>query len=44
MLVAVIYWYIWTRLIPRWKGYSLEEEVEVLGDGTAVTRLVHVYT
>lgn len=44
MLVAVLYWYVWTRLIPRWRGYRLEEETEVLGDGTSVTKLVHIYT
>lgn len=43
MLVALVYWYVWTRLIPRWRGYSLEDELEVLGDGTTVNRLVHVY-
>ncbi|KAF2661039.1 hypothetical protein K491DRAFT_588114 [Lophiostoma macrostomum CBS 122681] len=21
-----VYWYVWTRLLPKWKGYRLEEE------------------
>jgi hypothetical protein len=28
--------------IPRWKGYRVEEEVEVLSDGTSITRLVNI--
>ena len=40
ILFGVLYWYIWTVLIPRWKGYSLEEAVEVLDDGTTITKLV----
>ncbi|KAJ9317004.1 hypothetical protein DTO271D3_2743 [Paecilomyces variotii] len=43
ILFAVIYWYVWTVLLPRWRGYTLEEEVEVLEDGTSITKLVHYY-
>jgi hypothetical protein len=39
---GVLYWYVWTVLLPRWGGYKLEEEEKVLDDGTAVTRLVKV--
>ncbi|GIK01907.1 hypothetical protein Aspvir_005948 [Aspergillus viridinutans] len=35
VLFGVIYWYIWTVLLPRWGGYRLEEEVDVLDDGTS---------
>jgi hypothetical protein len=28
--------------VPRWKGYRVEEEVEVLSDGTSISRLIHV--
>jgi hypothetical protein len=38
----VVYWYVWTVLLPRWKGYRIEEETSVLADGTSVTTLVHV--
>ena len=41
MLLAVLYWYVWAILIPRWRGYTLEEKTEVLEDGTNITRLVH---
>ncbi|TGO38626.1 hypothetical protein BHYA_0071g00370 [Botrytis hyacinthi] len=34
---AVVFWGL-----PRWGGYRVEEEVEILGDGTSVTRLVRV--
>lgn len=43
MLAAVVYWYVWTRVVPHLRGYSLEEETEVLDDGTSVTKLVHIY-
>ena len=39
---GVIYWYLWTVLIPRLRGYHLEEEADVLQDETSVTRLVKV--
>jgi hypothetical protein len=42
MTFGVLYWYIWTVYLPRRKGYSLEETVEVLDDGTTITRLVQV--
>lgn len=42
ILFGVAYWYIWTVFLPRWKGYELDEAVEVLDDGTTVTRLVHI--
>ncbi|KAF2277353.1 uncharacterized protein EI97DRAFT_493302 [Westerdykella ornata] len=32
LLFGVLYWYIWTQLLPRWRGYTLEEEEEVLDD------------
>ncbi|KAH8691378.1 putative methionine permease [Talaromyces proteolyticus] len=41
ILFGVLYWYIWTVLLPKWGGYTLEEEVEVLDDGTSITKLVH---
>ncbi|PON28769.1 methionine permease [Trichoderma gamsii] len=43
IVAGVLYWYVWTILLPKWRGYTLEEETEVLGDGTAITRLVHKY-
>ncbi|OQE25319.1 hypothetical protein PENSTE_c006G08930 [Penicillium steckii] len=39
IVFAVIYWYVWTVLLPRWGGYKLEEMVEVLDDGTSIVRL-----
>ncbi|KAL4809854.1 amino acid/polyamine transporter I [Aspergillus unguis] len=39
---GVVYWYVWTILLPKWGGYTLEEEERVLDDGTAVTRLVRL--
>ena len=42
MLFAVMYWYVWIVLIPKWRGYSVEEEMDVLDDGTSITSLVKV--
>ncbi|KAF2097094.1 amino acid transporter [Rhizodiscina lignyota] len=39
---AVLYWYVWTILLPRIKGYELEEIVEMLEDGTTISKLVKV--
>ena len=39
---GVIYWYLWTVLIPHWGGYHLEEEAKVLHEGTSVTKLFKV--
>ncbi|KAI5458213.1 amino acid permease-domain-containing protein [Mariannaea sp. PMI_226] len=36
--VGVVYWYVWTIAIPRWRGYTLEEDTRVLVDGTSVTK------
>ncbi|KAF4909734.1 High-affinity methionine permease [Colletotrichum viniferum] len=38
---GVVYWYVWTILVPRRRGYRIEEKEEVLGDGTTITKLVH---
>ncbi|OCK73018.1 hypothetical protein K432DRAFT_438422 [Lepidopterella palustris CBS 459.81] len=29
ILFGIIYWYIWTVLLPRYRGYTLEEKVEM---------------
>jgi hypothetical protein len=36
----VLYWYVWTILLPSWGRYELEEVTDILGDGTTVTKLV----
>ncbi|OHW96965.1 methionine permease, partial [Colletotrichum incanum] len=36
---GVIYWYMWTVLIPKMRGYKIEEREEVLKDGTSITKL-----
>ena len=42
LVCGVIYWYLWTVLIPHLRGYHLEEEADVLPDGTSITKLVKV--
>ncbi|KAJ0413458.1 amino acid permease-domain-containing protein [Aspergillus carlsbadensis] len=39
IVFGVLYWYVWTVLLPRWGGYRLEEEERVLDDGTTATKL-----
>ncbi|KAJ5585562.1 uncharacterized protein N7459_005362 [Penicillium hispanicum] len=43
ILFAVLYWYVWTVLLPQWGRYKLEEAVETLDDGTPITKLVRSY-
>lgn len=43
LVFAVIYWYVWTVLLPRRGGYKLEESVEILDDGTGIIRLHRTY-
>ncbi|KAJ5317064.1 hypothetical protein N7508_001572, partial [Penicillium antarcticum] len=43
LLFGVLYWYIWTVLLPRWGNYKLEEEKEILADGTSIIKLVRVH-
>ncbi|CAI7644607.1 unnamed protein product [Penicillium glandicola] len=43
VLFGVLYWYVWTVLLPQWGGYQLEEEKEILADGTSIIKLVHLY-
>ena len=42
LIFGVIYWYLWTVLVPRLRGYHLEEKADVLQDGTSITKLVKV--
>lgn len=39
---AVGYWWVFFVAMPWAGGYRIEEEADVLGDGTGVTRLVRV--
>lgn len=39
---GIMYWYIWTIMLPGWKGYTLDERAEVLDDGTVITKIIHV--
>ncbi|OAA65860.1 low-affinity methionine permease [Niveomyces insectorum RCEF 264] len=40
LVAAVAFWYVWAVLIPHWRGYTIEEEVDELDDGTVITKLV----
>ncbi|KAL3440523.1 amino acid permease-domain-containing protein [Aspergillus insuetus] len=44
IVFGVLYWYVWTVLLPRWGGYRLEEEERVLDDGTTATKLQPIET
>ncbi|PYH49363.1 putative methionine permease [Aspergillus saccharolyticus JOP 1030-1] len=43
IVFGVLYWYVWTVLLPRWGGYQLEEEKTVAEDGAIHRRLIRVY-
>ena len=44
LVCGIIYWYLWTVLVSRLRGYRLEEEADMLQDGTSVIKLVKVKT
>ncbi len=37
IIFGILYWYLWTILLPRLQGYKLEEETVVLKDGISIT-------
>ncbi|KAI1167970.1 methionine permease [Nemania serpens] len=39
---GLIYWLVWTIILPRLGGYRLEEKEDVLDDGTTITVLARV--
>jgi len=42
VVLAVLWWWVWIRVLPHYGGYVFEEESDELDDGTKVTRLVKV--
>lgn len=42
LLFGVVYWLVWTVILPRLGRYRLEEKGDVLDDGTAITVLTRV--
>jgi hypothetical protein len=42
IIFGFAYWYVWTVLLPWWNNYELEEAVDIMDDGTTITKLVHV--
>ncbi|KAI2617193.1 amino acid transporter [Hypoxylon sp. NC1633] len=42
LVFGVLYWLVWTVILPRLGHYRLEEKPDVLDDGTAITVLTRV--
>jgi amino acid transporter len=42
ILIAVAYWSVWIKVLPRLGGYEYEEDMDQLSDGTKISRLVRV--
>ncbi|KAF2462096.1 amino acid/polyamine transporter I [Lineolata rhizophorae] len=42
MVSGFVYWCVWFRWLPKRRGYQIEETVEVLEDGTSITKLVRI--
>ncbi|KAI0448052.1 methionine permease [Xylaria telfairii] len=42
IVFGVLYWLVWTVILPRLGGYTLEEKQDVLDDGTTITMLARV--
>ncbi|CZT20558.1 related to high affinity methionine permease [Ramularia collo-cygni] len=39
---GVVYWLVFAKILPKWRGYRLEDQLEVLDDGTTITKVAHV--
>ncbi|KAM3424601.1 hypothetical protein BST61_g6591 [Cercospora zeina] len=39
---GVLYWYMFAKLVPRLRGYKLEDRTENLDDGTTITTIAHI--
>ncbi|ETI28132.1 hypothetical protein G647_00581 [Cladophialophora carrionii CBS 160.54] len=39
LVFGVCYWFVWTIALPRYRGYTLEEETGILDEGTTITTL-----
>ncbi|CAK4031454.1 amino acid permease-domain-containing [Lecanosticta acicola] len=37
LLFGVLYWFVYAKLLPRWRGYRLEDQTELLEDGQPET-------
>lgn len=43
MMAAGIYYVVWMRLVPKWRGYRIRAEISLVDDNGATThRLVRV--
>ncbi|PQE09568.1 methionine permease protein [Rutstroemia sp. NJR-2017a WRK4] len=42
ILFGILAWYVKFVALPKWYGYRIEEELEVLSDGTTINKLVKV--
>lgn len=40
LLFSIAYWYVWTTWLPKYRGYKLEDEYDILSDGTTITKLM----
>lgn len=42
ILACVVYYFVWVKLLPRWRGYALRQEVLQLDGGAQTHHLVKV--
>lgn len=42
LIVCGLYYLVWAKLLPKWKGYSLRQEVIDLGQGAEAHRIAKV--
>ncbi|CAK1358050.1 unnamed protein product [Cercospora beticola] len=42
LVFGTLYWYLFAEVVPRWRGYKLEDRTESLDDGTTITTIAHV--
>lgn len=42
LLVCALYYYVWAKILPKWKGYALRQELVVLGGGAETHAILKV--
>lgn len=42
LLVCALYYYVWAKWIPKWKGYKLRQELVDLGGGAETHSIAKV--
>ena len=42
LVLCGIYYYVWTSVLPKWRGYEIRQELLVLDNGATTHKLVNI--